>query len=226
MNRLLAVETSGERCSVALSLNGTIRLVEHHEPLKHAERLLPAVHAVLDEAGVALTSLDGIVFGRGPGSFTSLRIGIGVVQGLAWGADIPVVPISSLACVAQQAAHLGAGHVLVAMDARMAEVFHALFQFDAAGVPRAVAGESVSDPVLLGAPEPANTVAAGNGFELYPDLARLGGSMRQMRPDLLPTATALMPLALDWLNQNSPLPAELAQPVYVRNRVAEKPGQV
>ena len=136
MNRILAIETSGEACSVALSVDGVVTEIHEHAPMRHAERLLPAVRLLLEEGGLAVRDLEAIAFGRGPGSFTSLRIGIGVVQGLAWGAGLPVVPVSSLAAVARQAWE-DAGRkplpVCVAMDARMQEVFHANFSMNETG---------------------------------------------------------------------------------------------
>ncbi|MEE4216036.1 MAG: tRNA (adenosine(37)-N6)-threonylcarbamoyltransferase complex dimerization subunit type 1 TsaB, partial [Xanthomonadales bacterium] len=132
MSRILAIETSAETCSVALDMNGELREKFEHAPLKHAELILPMVSSVLAEAGIGAIDLEAIAFGRGPGSFTSLRIGIGVAQGLAWGADVPVVPVSSLAAVAQAAFDsrpwpAPPARIVVAMDARMQEVFHATF---------------------------------------------------------------------------------------------------
>ena len=120
MADILAIESSNEACSVALRAGDSVIERFEHAPMKHAELLLPMVQSVLDESDRALASLDAIAFGRGPGSFTSLRIGIGVVQGLAWGAGLPVVPVSSLAAIADQAlAPDDDRRVWVAMDARM-----------------------------------------------------------------------------------------------------------
>jgi len=131
MTKLLAVETSTEICSVALYSDGDCSEYYENAPMRHAELLLPAVQTLLDGAGLPLAGLDAIAFGRGPGSFTSLRIGIGVVQGLAWGAGLPVIPVSSLAAVAQAAIAVTTAEIstiCVAMDARMQEVYTANFQ--------------------------------------------------------------------------------------------------
>lgn len=230
MQTLLAIETSSEICSVALNCGGETRLRHQHAPLQHADLLLPSVNSLLDEAGIGLANLDAIAFGRGPGSFTSLRIGIGVVQGLAWGADLPVVPISSLATVAQQAIGLDAAapvdrpwHFLVAMDARMGEVFHCTYCLDEQGLLAALTPECVASPGLVIAPEPERTWGVGNGFERYAELSELGRTLHRVRADILPAAAALIPLAHQWLKWNEALPAAEAQPVYVRNQVAVKP---
>lgn len=229
MTQLLAIETSSEACSVALSWSGNVLQRHQHAPLLHAELLLPAVRSLLDEAGVSLNQLDAIVFGRGPGSFTSLRIGIGVVQGLAWGAELPVVPVSSLAAVAQQlvwncsAPLQFPAHILVAVDARMNEVFHCTYGVDASGQLQEFSAEEVSSPSTVRVVDPGSTTAAGNGFERYAELGALGRSFRGVHASLLPTASALLPLAEHWLRLQQPLPAAQAQPVYVRNHVATRP---
>lgn len=227
MKRLLAIETSAESCSVALDVGGEVREFFEHAPMKHAELILPAVSGLLAEAGIRAADLDAIAFGRGPGSFTSLRIGIGVVQGLAWGAQLPVVPVSSLAAVAQGAV-AGQGpqsasprRVLVAMDARMGEVFHAAFAVGADGLVEAVGEERVSAPGDVHVD--GEWVAAGNGFERYEALAALAEGASGRYPDLWPRAAAVLSLAGRWLASNEPLPAHRAQPVYIRNDVAEKP---
>ena len=237
MNKLLSIETSAESCSVALSVVGNTREKFEHAPRRHAELILPMVRSLLAEAELALGQLDGIAFGRGPGSFTSLRIGIGVVQGLAWGADLPVVPVSSLAAVAQAAVERGLSpgisRVCVAMDARMQEVYTANFEADAGGFVILSGEERVCPPGKICTEDAAGVChedatgvcAAGNGFGIYPELEKLAGELGQCIPDCWPRAGAVGRLAARWLENNKPLPAEQAQPVYIRNQVATKPGQ-
>ncbi len=228
MNRLLAIETSSECCSVALSFDGEVLERSHHEPRRHAELILPAVSELLAEAGMSLQQLDAIAFGRGPGSFTSLRIGIGVVQGLAWGSELGVVPVSSLAALARaaavsHAAPVGSG-VVVAIDARMGEIFHARYEIDEAGSPSLRGAESLSAPHALELPSGARLIGVGNGFERYEELAALTPSLSAVSPDLWPSAPDVLSIATRWLEKNDPLPAHRAQPVYLRDDVADKPG--
>lgn len=226
MRNFLAVDTSSEACSVALSVGGEV--VEQHlvAPLRHAELLLPAVHGLLNEAGVSLGSLDFIAFGRGPGSFTSLRIGIGVVQGLAWAADVGVVPCSSLAAVAYAAVNRAggfSGQVCVAVDARMQEVFSAEFTGVKGGPPQHAGAERVCAAGAVPRPASDAWIAAGNGFARFSELAGLAGDASACFADLWPRASCIADLALDWLSRHPALPASGAQPVYIRNDVAEKP---
>lgn len=227
MAKLLAIETSSESCSVALSLDGESMEVHEHAPMRHAELLLPAVSRLLGEAGLPIAALDAIAFGRGPGSFTSLRIGIGVVQGLAWAADLPVVPCSSLAAVAQAAIDLtgaGSGRVCVALDARMQEVFTAEFVCGPGGLAEAASAERVCAPSVLAHEATTPFVAAGNGFERFAELKDMAETAVACYPDLWPHAAVVARLALAWLEHHQPLPPALAQPVYIRNNVAVKPA--
>jgi tRNA threonylcarbamoyladenosine biosynthesis protein TsaB len=225
MTSLLAVETSSEVCSIALSVDGHVYSFFKHAPMKHAELLLPAISELLNASGLVVSDLDAIAFGRGPGSFTSLRIGIGVVQGLAWGAGLPVIPVSSLAAVAQQAVDHGVvhgGQVCVAMDARMNEVYTANFRVDKQTV-RASGGEHVCSPEQLAAPSGEPFIAAGNGFERFEALAPIAAAADACFPATWPRSEAICHLAFDWLKNNDPLPVSKAQPSYVRNDVASKP---
>lgn len=220
--KLLAIETATESCSVALAIDGQIRSRESMEPRGHANLLLPWVKELLAEGEIALSDLDAVVFSRGPGSFTSLRIGIGVTQGLAWGADIPVIPVSSLQSTAQVAAAEGVKSAIVALDARMNEVYSGTFRLDDSGLMRAVGKEMVCSPEVLIKLETDGWTGVGMGFERYPELAEFSKSLDSVFPDTWPSAVAMIPLAKDWLKDHSPLPAEQAQPVYLRDKVAEK----
>lgn len=227
MTKLLAVETSAEACSVCLSCDGETHVFFEHAPRRHAELLLPAIRSLLDEAGLPLADLDAIAFGRGPGSFTSLRIGIGVIQGLAWGAGLPVVPVSSLAAVAQEAFELSgdnAQSVCVAMDARMNEVYTADFHCAAGTYVEAAGEERVCPPGAVSAPASTPFIAAGNGFGRFNELEPVGLASVACHADICPRAETIARLALKWLETNEPLAAGLAQPVYVRNKVANKPA--
>lgn len=219
---LLAIETATETCSVALSIDGEVRERYEHAPRKHAELLLPWVQQLMAEAGLNFNSLDGIAFSRGPGSFTSLRIGIGVVQGLAWASERPVIPVSSLAATAQAAVNEGISSALVALDARMNEVFTGLFAVNDRGVMAPVTGERVCSPNDVPAPARAGTSGVGIGFARYEALDRLAAKLDGVRTDLWPRASTVITLAQDWLRDNDALPAEQAQPVYLRDNVAKK----
>jgi tRNA threonylcarbamoyladenosine biosynthesis protein TsaB len=131
--RLLALDTSTEACSVALLLDGEVYLRFEMTVRGHAELVLPMVEALLGESGIALEDLDGLAFGRGPGAFTGLRIATGVMQGLAFGANLPVAPVSSLAAVAEQVPAAVGEAILVCNDARMGEVYWGVFGREADG---------------------------------------------------------------------------------------------
>lgn len=220
---LLAIETATETVSVALDFDGEVIERYEHAPRKHAELLLPWVESVLNEAGIGFSQLDAIAFSRGPGSFTSLRIGIGVVQGLAWASDCPVVPVSSLAATAQSAVGDGVGSALVALDARMDEVFTGMFEADGDGIMIPVGEERVCPPQEVSLPLGRQAYGLGIGFERYPELRELAGDLQGILIDTWPRASSLLKLAKAWLRTNEALPAEMAQPVYLRDNVAKKP---
>ena len=224
---LLAIETATETCSVALSINGEVRERYVHVPRHHAEFLLPWVGSLLADAGISLPAVDAIAFSRGPGSFVSLRLGIGVVQGLAWSVDRPVIPISSLAATAQSALSSGSEHlqtskILVALDARMNEVFSGLFEINADGVLNSIEPEQVCSPESIVKYANEDTLGVGIGFERYELLTSLHSSLGGLSADIWPKASSVLTLAEHWLESNDPLPADQAQPVYLRNDVAKK----
>jgi len=219
---LLAIETATETCSVALAVGAEVRERYEHAPRKHAELLLPWVKQLMAEAGIGFDALDGIAFSRGPGSFTSLRIGIGIVQGLAWAADRPVIPVSSLAATAQAAVEQGVNSALVALDARMNEVFTGAFAVDDHGIMAPVGPERVCSPESVQLPDRPGTFGVGIGFARYEALEKLFHGLQDVRPDVWPRASSIITLAQAWLRDNEALPADQAQPVYLRDDVAKK----
>ncbi len=218
--KLLALDTSTEACSVALALDGTV--IERTElERRHGERLLAMVQEVLDEADVALTQLDAIAFGRGPGSFTSLRIGAGVVQGLAFGADLPVVPVSSLAALAQG---VEAPKVLAAFDARMQQVYGGAYVRGEDGLVVLQGAERVVDPAQLPLPPGENWFGVGSGWDVYHATlsARLGGIVSGWNSGRRPRARDVARLGLAAFAAGAAVAPEQALPVYIRDDVAIK----
>lgn len=223
MPRLLAIDTSTEACSVALLTDG--RVVERFldAPREHVQRLLPMVDELLVENHIALRDLDAIAFGRGPGSFTGLRICLGVVQGLAFGADLPVIPVSTLAALAQSAvdASVAPGtYICSAIDARMDEIYCGWFRLGDDGLVVAVSEECVCAPELM--PElnvgAAACIGVGSGWR-YAARMRVQ-SIADIRVAQLPHAAAVAALALPLWERGAHLSADAAQPTYLRNDVA------
>lgn len=222
--RLLALEAATEACSVAL-LDGERLLLRHEELGRgHAERLLPMVDELLREAGLALEALDALAFGRGPGGFTGVRLATSVAQGLAFGARLPVVPVSTLRAVAQAALELepAAGYVLACNDARMQEVYWAVFRRGADGLAQPLTEERVGPPGSVDFEVPAGQVcvAAGRGFAAYPQLAGRYSPSCRLHARLLPEARMIARLARPEVEAGRTLAAHEAQPAYVRNDVA------
>lgn len=220
MTTLLALDTATEACSVALLHEG--RVLSHYEviPRLHAQRLLPMVRQILDEAGVALSALDAIAFGRGPGAFTGVRIAIGVVQGLAFALDRPVLPVSNLAVLAQRAMREhGAQRVAAAIDARMDEVYWGCYLAEQ-GEMRLQGVEAVLAPERAELPRDAagDWFAAGTGWGTYGERIALTPSGSD--PAMLPHAQDLLSLATFAWARGEALPADEAQPVYLRDNVA------
>jgi tRNA threonylcarbamoyladenosine biosynthesis protein TsaB len=216
--RILALDTSTEWCSAAVGDGEQWLSREIHAGALHSEHLLPMVRSLLADAGLTLASLDGIAFGAGPGSFTGIRVGCGVAQGLAFGADLPVVGASTLEALAQEArrAH-GWRRVFACLDARMREVYAAAYEAEAATW-RAILEPTVAQPGAL-APTNRAEGGAGDGFAAYPALAAQLG-LAAVDAELRPTARAIGELALPRLAAGDGVPAAQALPTYVRQRVA------
>ncbi len=224
MPRLLALDTSTEACSVAL-YDGTHmseRVVD--APREHVQRILPMIDEVLTLNALTLQDIDAIAFARGPGSFTGLRICLGIVQGLAYGANLPVLPVSTLAAIAQTAVDTLApnpgSYFCSAIDARMDEIYCGWFRLGDDGLIDAVGDEAVCKPEALPLihRDTAHCYGVGTGWrygERLPQFARA-----QTDANLLPRASAVARLALREWNRGVRLTAGEAQPVYLRNEVA------
>ena len=220
--KLLALDTSTEACSVALQHDAQVFSEFALTPREHTKLILPMLESVLHKANTNLADIDALVVGRGPGAFTGIRIGIGVAQGIAMAMDKPILPISTLAALAQQAyQEYGATHVLAALDARMGEVYwgqYALLD----GLMRLQSDELVCKPHETPVPEGNNWFAVGHGWSAYAAVlnARFSSTVDAIKADLLPAAEFMLPLAqADWLAGKAVAP-ELAQPVYLRNKIA------
>jgi len=229
--RILAIDTATEACSAALWNDA--KTCAHFElcPREHTQRILPIVQDILTEGGVGLHDLDALAFGRGPGSFTGVRIGIGIAQGLALGAELPMIGVSTLATMAQGAwRKQGASRVLAAIDARMGEVYWAEYQRDAQGVWHGEATEAVLKPEAVQqrlAELDGEWATVGTGWAAWPDMTQ-GANVQLIDGDvLLPEAEDMLPIACYLLEQGKTVAVDKAEPVYLRNEVAWKklPGR-
>ncbi len=219
MTTLLALDTATEACSVALLHDG--KVLSHYEviPRLHAQRLLPMIKTIMAEAGIGLSALDAIAFGRGPGAFTGVRIAIGVVQGLAYGLERPVLPVSNLAVLAQRALREhGVHQVAAAIDARMDEVYWGCYR-EAAGEMCLLGAEAVLPPEHVALPFDVSGewFGAGTGWG-YAE--RLPVNVTGHDASMLPHAQDLLTLATYAWQRGEAIIADDAQPVYLRDKVA------
>lgn len=218
--KILALETSTEYCSVALNLDGKVIELFELVGQKHSECLINMVAMLLRDANVKLSELDGIAYGMGPGSFTGVRIACGATQGLALGANLPVFGVGTL----QALAHASGQHkVIAALDARMGEIYHAAYEL------RAGAWHTVSEPCFCkAAAAPVltgqNWFGIGSGFAAYAaDLQeRYVGQLVGLDSTAVPHAAAIGELGARAFAQGKGVDAALAQPLYVRDKVALK----
>jgi len=227
--KLLAIDTSGDDCSAALLIDGAVRQRLTREPRRHGALILGMMDGLLAEAGVPLAGLDGLAFGRGPGSFTGVRIAAAVVQGCAFGADLPVVGVSTLAALAQGQRRLrGLSRVLAALDARMGEVYWGRFRCDETGLMRLDGEEQVARAEDVIIPADAGWTGAGSGWGADGETlrSRLGGRLERVDADAFCEARDLALLAAAELAAGRGLPAERALPRYLRDRVTAAVGGV
>ena len=216
---ILAIETSSELASCALLSDDIVISRESGGVRTHSQSVLPMVQELLAESGVALKDVDAIAFGAGPGSFTGVRTACGVAQGLAFGADLPVLPLNTLEAMAEACrAHSGATEVLVVLDARMSEVYWAQYRFD--GGWQAVVAPVLSAPEGVAPLAAEGLAACGNGFAAYPDAFAGKPFAAHAIISIVPHARELARIGAAALAAGQGVPAAQAQPLYLRNKVA------
>ena len=230
---LLALDTSTEACSVALWHKGEKTHLDELAQRTHTKRILPMVDELLANSGINLKQVDALAFGRGPGSFTGVRVGAGIAQGLALGADLPVIAVSNLTAMVQAAFELHqAENVAAAIDARMNEVYFSqvkrekvrselgeFFQWNP------VIEEQVCQPEkVLEQLSDLTAYRVGTGWGAYPQFKEKGLDGSDI---ILPSAQYMLELALADYTQNKVISALEIEPVYLRNEVTWKklPGR-
>ena len=235
--KILAIDTATEACSAALLIDGQVSSHYQLAPREHSRLILKMIDDLLLQADVAISQIDAIAFGRGPGSFMGVRIAAGVVQGIAFAHDIPVIPVSTLKAIAQRA-HIEtqSSHILVAIDARMDEVYWAQYSLDndqwqLEGEELVISPDNIDLTSILSAEDECWT-GAGTGWGsfaqrlLATDDSNRAIKLQAMLPECLPAAEQIVQLAVDDYKAGTMLPAAHAIPVYLRNNVAKKPKPV
>jgi len=226
--KLLALDTATEACSAALYIDGEITAKFQLAPREHTKLILKMIEELLAEAALKVTGLDAIAFGRGPGSFSGVRIATGVTHGLAFAADLPVIPVSTLASIAQSTYNEHyTENVLSGIDARMGEIYWGCYQLADNGLMVLNGDEQVSSAELIQLPDDKQWSGSGSAWKGYPDQLnnRFGSVLKPTFADYLPDSTSIVQLAAYEYSQGRLLEASQAQPVYLRNDVAKKSAQ-
>jgi tRNA threonylcarbamoyladenosine biosynthesis protein TsaB len=235
--KVLAVETATQACSAALYIDGIVTERFELTANEHTRLILPMIDSLMTEAGLKPQQLDVLAFGRGPGSFTGVRIATGVIQGIAFGADLPVVPVSTLAAIAQDffdkngekaqgERHAAFNVAFTAMDARMREIYWGVYQRDKQGFAGLMGKEAVTPAVDVKFPD-ITGVGIGSGWGVYSQelMTRLAGRVSYCESDNLPRAGAIARLGARGFEQGMAVSVEQAMPVYLRDKVAKKESE-
>jgi tRNA threonylcarbamoyladenosine biosynthesis protein TsaB len=220
--KLLALESSTETLSLALQTEAGLYTFDEVTGPAASQRILPEIQRLLTEANVKLAALDGIVYGTGPGAFTGLRVAVGVTQGLAFGADLPVIGISSVLAVAETARQIAqAEKVIVCLDARMGEIYHAAFVWQAESW-QEISAAVVCKPHDVPSLDGDGWLGAGSGWKVFAEtlLEKYSGQLQGTRPEMMPQANMMLALAQPLFAAGQAQSAQHAAPLYVRNRVA------
>lgn len=224
---ILALDTCTESCSAALLFQG--KLYERVEMTQrgHSDLILGMMDELFEQAGVTIADVEALAFGRGPGSFTGVRVGVGVAQGIAFARDIPVIPISTLASTAQGVVdEFECDYIAVAMDARMGEVYAANFQV-VNGLVELLDDEQVCPPEQFKPVNEHSCLGVGMGWSEYEAILKenFASQIEQVSAEQFPQAGSIIKLAQVEAEAGRLFPAEQALPVYLRNNVAKKKGE-
>lgn len=224
---ILALDTCTESCSAALLCQG--KWYERVEMTQrgHSDLILGMMDDLFKQADITIADIEALAFGRGPGSFTGVRVGVGVSQGIAFARDIPVIPVSSLAAVAQDAADkLKEDYIAVAMDARMGEIYCASYQV-IDGLVILLDEERVCPPEKFIPFGNQQWLGAGTGWGVYDEVLRhnFAEQLSGVSVEHYPQANSIIKLAQIEIAAGRLLPADKAMPVYLRNNVAKKKGE-
>jgi len=216
--KILAFDTSTEFLSLALWCDGEVSARDQLAGQTHSSLILPQLREMLDAARLELTDFDGIAFGAGPGSFTGLRIGCGVAQGLAFGAGLPVLGVSTLLALAAAGDQ---DKVIACLDARMGEVYHAAYVRQRGGW-ATVHAPGLYAPQAVPSVEGEGWHGCGSGWGAYGDVlaGAYAGRVATIDAAAFPHARTLAALAAPLFAQGLGKPAHEAAPVYIRNKVA------
>jgi tRNA threonylcarbamoyladenosine biosynthesis protein TsaB len=220
---LIALETSTEYCSLAVSRGAQVFERSFHAGQRHSELALPGLRELLQQAGLELHAIGGIAFGAGPGSFTGLRIACGVAQGLALARKLPVAPIGTLLALAENS---GADKVIACLDARMGEVYHGSY-CKSGGTWIEMHAPGLYHPDAVPAAEGADWCACGSGFRVHAAALarRYHGALARTDADAVPNAAAMLRLARKVFAAEQGVDGAAGVPLYVRDKVALKASE-
>jgi tRNA threonylcarbamoyladenosine biosynthesis protein TsaB len=215
--KILSLDTSTDACSVAILVGNSVLERCELAPRKHATIILPMIDTLLSEAGLSITQMDAIAFGRGPGAFTGIRTAVGIAQGIAFASDLPAVPISTLAALALGAVReTGHTHIAVTLDARMCEIYFGIY-ISSGRIVRVLGEECVCSPTVVHAP-PGKWFGVGSGWKVYSNILSERLNISSWLDERLPLASNIARLAADPIYHVDWVAAEQALPIYLRNR--------
>jgi tRNA threonylcarbamoyladenosine biosynthesis protein TsaB len=220
---LLALDTSTESCSAAITINGVLYQQQQMTQRGHSTLILGMLDQLFKQADASVADIDALAFGRGPGSFTGVRIGVGVAQGIAFARELPVIPVSTLAAVAQAAFDaFGHQNIAVAMD----EIYAACFEAKD-GLVTLIDDEKVCTAKQFFPANAEKWLGAGNGWQVYAEMlqANFSEQLIDQQADIYPGAATILKLAEQFYLRGEFVSADKALPVYLRNNVAKKKAQ-